>query len=546
MVMKKNYYAKVLALTVAASMVSVPAFAEEGDGTAVAAQEQKKEGENEQISKDSEKENKEQTIEEETLVNRVTTQNALEDEPVALAEEDETQSEIAINSAEQIYALARILGGIGTDEDYQLFIPKNDTEGTDDETTSELTNAEKTELKAKLQTAKYELTDNISLSNENGFCGIPDFKGTFDGKNHKITLTIDYSNYYSVTDDVTHSVYRFGGVFRNIEGATKLFEHQYLGRDEARTILQNIAQGKYNDVQVASLITVFLMRNISVEELCGFRDALLEMRVPVDLSEFAPIDIVGTGGDGKNTFNISTAACFTVAGAGIPVVKHGNYGATSVSGASNVMEQHGVKFTSDVDQMRRSMEQCNIAYLHAPLFNPALKAVAPIRKGLAVRTFFNMLGPLVNPVLPTYQLLGVYNLPLLRLYTYTYQESKTKFAVVHSLDGYDEISLTNEFKVATCGNEKIYTPEGLGFARYQDTDLDGGQTPEDAAKIFDNIMNNTATEAQKNVVVINAAFAIQVVRPEKTIEECIALAKESLESGRALATLKKFIELNNK
>ena len=306
----------------------------------------------------------------------------------------------------------------------------------------------------------------------------------------------------------------------------KLFEHQYLGRDEARTILQNIAQGKYNDVQVASLITVFLMRNISVEELCGFRDALLEMRVPVDLSEFAPIDIVGTGGDGKNTFNISTAACFTVAGAGIPVVKHGNYGATSVSGASNVMEQHGVKFTSDVDQMRRSMEQCNIAYLHAPLFNPALKAVAPIRKGLAVRTFFN--------------------LPLLRLYTYTYQESKTKFAVVHSLDGYDEISLTNEFKVATCGNEKIYTPEGLGFARYQDTDLDGGQTPEDAAKIFDNIMNNTATEAQKNVVVINAAFAIQVVRPEKTIEECIALAKESLESGRALATLKKFIELNNK
>ena len=287
----------------------------------------------------------------------------------------------------------------------------------------------------------------------------------------------------------------------------KLFEHQYLGRDEARTILQNIAQGKYNDVQVASLITVFLMRNISVEELCGFRDALLEMRVPVDLSEFAPIDIVGTGGDGKNTFNISTASCFTVAGAGFPVVKHGNYGATSVSGASNVMEQHGVKFTDDIDQLRRSMEQCNIAYLHAPLFNPALKAVAPVRKGLAVRTFFNMLGPLVNPVLPAYQLLGVYNLPLLRLYT--------------------------------------YTSESLGFSRYRDIDLDGGQTPKEAAKIFDNIMNNTATEAQKNVVVVNSAFAIHVICPEKTIEECITLAKESLESGRALNTLKKFIELNN-
>lgn len=324
----------------------------------------------------------------------------------------------------------------------------------------------------------------------------------------------------------------------------KLFEHQYLGRDEARTILQNITQGKYNDVQVASLITVFLMRNISVEELCGFRDALLEMRVPVDLSDFAPIDIVGTGGDGKNTFNISTASCFTVAGAGFPVVKHGNYGATSVSGASNVMEQHGVKFTSDVDQLRRSMEKCNIAYLHAPLFNPALKAVAPVRKALAVRTFFNMLGPLVNPVLPAYQLLGVYNLPLLRLYTYTYQASNTKFAVVHSLDGYDEISLTNDFKVATSDHEKIYTPESLGYARCKEADLDGGQTPEDAAKIFDAIMNNTATEAQKNVVVVNSAFAIHVMCPEKPIEECIALAKESLESGRALATLKKFIELN--
>ena len=321
----------------------------------------------------------------------------------------------------------------------------------------------------------------------------------------------------------------------------KLFEHQYLGRDEARIILQNIAQGKYNDVQVASLITVFLMRNISVEELCGFRDALLEMRVPVDLSEFSPIDIVGTGGDGKNTFNISTAACFTVAGAGFPVVKHGNYGATSVSGASNVMEQHGVKFTNDVDKLRRSMERCNIAYLHAPLFNPALKAVAPVRKSLAVRTFFNMLGPLVNPVLPSYQLLGVYNLPLLRLYSYTYQASNIKFAVVHSLDGYDEISLTKEFKVATSESEKIYTPESLGFSRYTEMDLDGVNTPEDAARIFDNVLANTATEAQKDVVIVNAAFAINVICPEKPIEECIALARESLESGRALDTLKKFI-----
>ena len=325
----------------------------------------------------------------------------------------------------------------------------------------------------------------------------------------------------------------------------KLFEHRYLGRTEARDILQNIVQGKYNDAQIASLITVFLMRNISVEELTGFRDALLEMCIPVDLSEYAPIDIVGTGGDGKNTFNISTAACFVVAGAGYPVVKHGNYGATSVSGASNVMEQHGVQFTSDMSRLRKSMDMCNIAYLHAPLFNSAMKAVAPVRKALGVRTFFNMLGPLVNPALPKYQLLGVYNLPLLRLYNYVFQESDTRFAVVHGLDGYDEISLTGEFKVATSTTETIYTPESIGFNRYCEQDLDGGKSPDEAARIFDRVLQGEATPAQTDCVIANAAFAIRVIEPEKSLADCIALARESMESGRALKTLKMFVELNS-
>ena len=325
----------------------------------------------------------------------------------------------------------------------------------------------------------------------------------------------------------------------------RLFEHQYLGREEARVILQNIAEGRYNDAQIASLITVFLMRSISVEELTGFREALLDMRVPIDLAEFKPIDIVGTGGDGKNTFNISTCSCFVVAGAGYNVVKHGNYGATSVSGASNVMEQHGIKFTNNNDQLRRNMEACHITYLHAPLFNPALKAVAPVRKNLGVRSFFNMLGPLVNPAMPAYQLLGVYNLPLLRLYNYTYQESGTRFAVVHSLDGYDEISLTADFKVAMPEKEKIYSPELLGFKRCQEADLDGGSTPEEAARIFDAVLENKATEAQRNCVVINSAFAIQVICLEKSIETCIAEAKESLDSGRALATFKQYVSLNS-
>lgn len=325
----------------------------------------------------------------------------------------------------------------------------------------------------------------------------------------------------------------------------RLFEHQYLGREEARRILQNIASGVYNDAQIASLITVYLMRNISVEELTGFRDALLDMRVPVDLSGYKPIDIVGTGGDGKNTFNVSTASCFVVAGAGYPVVKHGNYGATSISGASNVMENHGVKFINNVDQLRRSMDVAGIAYLHAPLFNPALKAVASVRKNLGVRSFFNMLGPLVNPVIPAYQLLGVYNLSLLRLYSYTYQVSETRFTVVHSLDGYDEISLTSEFKVAMQDKEKVYSPESLGFERCKDSDLFGGETPEDAAKIFDAVLTNTATEQQKNCVIANSAFAIQVICPEKKIEDCIAEARESLVSGRALEAFKKFITVNS-
>lgn len=325
----------------------------------------------------------------------------------------------------------------------------------------------------------------------------------------------------------------------------KLFEHQNLTQEQSHKLLHDIARGAYNDAQVASLMTVFLMRNISVSELNGFRQGLMELRLPVSLQDYQPIDIVGTGGDGKNTFNISTCSCFVVAGAGYPVVKHGNYGATSISGASNVMEQHGVKFSSDNDQLRRSMDQCGFAYLHAPLFNPALKAVAPARKALGVRSFFNMLGPLVNPANPTYQLLGVYNLPLQRLYTYTYQDAGAHFAVVHSLDGYDEISLTSDFKVVSQGTEKIYSPESLDMPKCREEDLYGGDTVQEAAGIFDRVLANTASQAQINCVVANAAFAIRVICPQKSVAECIAQARESIESGRALKTFTQFLALNS-
>lgn len=325
----------------------------------------------------------------------------------------------------------------------------------------------------------------------------------------------------------------------------RLFEHQYLGREEAHKILEEIAAGKYSDTQVAALITVFLMRSISVEELSGFRDALMEMRLNVDLSEYSPVDIVGTGGDGKNTFNISTAACFVVAGAGYPVVKHGNYGATSISGASNVMEMHGVKFTSDREQLARSVGECGVAYLHAPLFNPALKAVAPVRKSLAVRSFFNLLGPLVNPANPTCQLLGVYNLPLLRLYSYTYQLSGVRFGVVHSMDGYDEISLTSEFKVTTDESEKVYSPEMLGMERCHEEELYGGDSVEEASRIFDDVLHVKASRAKLNCVIANAAFAIRVINPQKSIEQCLDEARNSLFGMRALEVFNKFLSLNS-
>ena len=326
----------------------------------------------------------------------------------------------------------------------------------------------------------------------------------------------------------------------------RLFEHQYLNKEEAKTILINMAEGKYNESQIAAFITVYFMRSISIDELLGFREALLEMRIKVDeLSAYNPLDIVGTGGDNKNTFNISTAACFVVAGAGYKVAKHGNYGATSVSGASNVMEEQGVKFTQNIDQLKRSLEETNIAYLHAPFFNPALKTVAPVRRALAVRTFFNMLGPIVNPLIPRRQMLGVYDLKMARLYHYIYQQSECDFTVVHSLDGYDEISLTATFKVINKHEETIYSPAQLGFPTNTEDELNGGTSVAEAAKIFRNLIENKATAAQTNTVLANAAFAIKIFEPNLSIDDCIAAARQSIESGKAQQTLKKFVEINS-
>ena len=327
---------------------------------------------------------------------------------------------------------------------------------------------------------------------------------------------------------------------------SNLFEHKSLSRDEARDVMLNIADGKYNNNQLSAFMTVYLMRSITPEELTGFRDAILQRRVIVDLGEAAhdAIDIVGTGGDGKNTFNISTASCFVVAGAGRKVVKHGNYGSSSVSGASNVLEQHGVKFTSDPDNLRRSLEESGVAFLHAPFFSPALKSVGPVRRSLRMRTFFNMLGPLVNPTMPRNQLLGVYNLKLMRLYRYIAQNEGINCTIVHSLDGYDEISLTSPFKVADNKNEYLLSPAHLGMSVVTEEDLYGGETVEEASRVFDDVLSGKASEGKKNCVIANAAFALHTLEPNLTIADALKQARESLESGAAMDSFKKFVEIS--
>lgn len=325
----------------------------------------------------------------------------------------------------------------------------------------------------------------------------------------------------------------------------KMFEHKSLTREESREVLLNIADGKYNDAQLSAFMTVFLMRSITLDELTGFRDALLERRRPVDFGDVKTIDIVGTGGDGKNTFNISTATCFVVAGSGRKVVKHGNYGASSISGASNVLEHHGIKFSSDTDKLRKSLDECGVAYLHAPFFSPALKTVGPVRKAIGVRNFFNMLGPLVNPMIPRHQLLGVYNLKLMRLYNYIAQNEGINCTIVHSLDGYDEISLTAPFKVAGPDGEQLFTAESLGLTRARQDELSGGTSVEEAAAIFDNVLNGQASPAQLDCVIANAAFAIHTLEPQTSIMDAIDQARESIRSGKAADAFRKFVELNS-
>jgi len=319
----------------------------------------------------------------------------------------------------------------------------------------------------------------------------------------------------------------------------QLFEHEKLTKEQAKEVLIHISKNAYNEAQVAAFISVYLMRGISVEELQGFREALIDLCVRVDTQGMDTIDLCGTGGDGKNTFNISTLSSFVVAGAGYKVTKHGNYGVSSICGSSNVLEHLGYTFTNDADTLLRQLEDANICFLHAPLFHPALASVGPIRRQLGVKTFFNMLGPLVNPALPNHQSVGVFNLKLARLYQYLHEDLDKKYAIIHALDGYDEISLTGKTKIISNKEEYIASPDYFRMETYAPEDIFGGDTIESAAKIFVDVLSDSCTPAQKDVVIANSAVAIQCFDQNKDIMECVAEARSSIESGMALAALQK-------
>jgi anthranilate phosphoribosyltransferase len=322
----------------------------------------------------------------------------------------------------------------------------------------------------------------------------------------------------------------------------RLINHETISSEEAKQILINISKGDYNQSQIAAFLTIFMMRTVTLEELRGFRDALLELCIPVDLAAYNPIDLCGTGGDGKDTFNISTLSSFVTAAAGVPVAKHGNYGVSSACGSSNVLESLGVKFSNDVDFLERAIATTGICVLHAPLFHPAMKNVAPIRRELGVKTFFNMLGPMVNPAFPKNQMVGVFNLELLRLYNYLYQDSDKNYSIVHDLGGYDEISLTNTVKIVSNDSEVLFSSEDLGLQNNTQEAIFGGNSVADASKIFKTIISGNGTDAQNNVVCTNAGLAIATAKKIAHVEG-YELAKEALFSGKANECLTKLIAL---
>ena len=321
-----------------------------------------------------------------------------------------------------------------------------------------------------------------------------------------------------------------------------LYNHKIMSKEESKAALISLTDGSANSSQISSFLTVFLLRDITSEELDGFKEAMIELSLYVDIDGDELIDLCGTGGDGKDTFNISTISSFVVAGSGIKVAKHGNYGVSSSCGSSNIISHLGHEFSNNISSLKYSLDKSNICFLHAPLFHPSLKNISPVRIELGVKTFFNMLGPMVNPIQPKSQLVGVFNSNIFRLYSHIYSQTNKSYCIVHSIDGYDEVSLTGSFKLFSNNQDLMLKPKDLGFNVIDSVKLSGGKNIKESSKIFLDILKNKGTSEQVDAVLANSGLAIYCAKKLNSIKDGIEIARESLESGKAYNCLKLFIE----
>jgi len=326
----------------------------------------------------------------------------------------------------------------------------------------------------------------------------------------------------------------------------KLINQETLTRSESSVVLNNITNGIYNDSQIVVVVTALQMRSVTADELKGFRDALLEMSTKINLNIGDCIDVCGTGGDGKNTFNISTITAFVLAAGGYKVVKHGNYGVSSFCGSSTILEHLGYKFSTNETNLQEQLDTNNICFLHAPLFHPCLKRVSAIRTELGIRTFFNFLGPLVNPIQPNLQLTGVFNLKIARLYKDILTTERKAFNIVHSMDGYDEVSLTSPVKLFSETSEQLFYPEELTEQTISEADLFGGHTILQSEKIFREIIEGKGNTIQNEVIKINAALGMKCFKPELSIKEAQQEAEDILKSGKVAQLVENVIKISQK
>jgi len=319
----------------------------------------------------------------------------------------------------------------------------------------------------------------------------------------------------------------------------KILRQEQLNINESEAFIHAIANDEFSEVELGGILTAIQMRGLTLDEFKGFRNALESYADRVSLYTNEAIDVCGTGGDGKDTFNISTTTAFILSAMGYKVIKHGNYGVSSICGSSNVLEYLGFNFTKDEQVLNQQLEKQNICFIHAPLFHPVLKKVAPVRKQLGVGTFFNAMGPLLNPIQPKFQLTGTYSLELAKIYQVLLRDKRQSFKVVYALDRYDELTLTADARVLGNNSDEILNANSFGVEVTSPENLKGGSI-EQSANMLRSILGGHASEELINVVASNTALGMSCFHPEKQYKILFEEAKAFISSGQAIKFHKQF------